>query len=79
MLFGRVEFTVDENQLKQTSLPPMSYFGGLLTSSIADREKEIIEAALMESRGKISGPYGAAAKLGIPRQVLDSKIAGVAD
>jgi DNA-binding NtrC family response regulator len=38
------------------------------------REREIIEAALAESRGRISGPTGAAAKLGIPRQTLESRI-----
>jgi len=41
----------------------------------SNRERELIEAALAESRGRISGPSGAAAKLGIPRQTLDSMIA----
>jgi transcriptional regulator with GAF, ATPase, and Fis domain len=45
--------------------------------SIADREREIIEAALAESGGRVAGPKGAAAKLGIPRQTLDSKIASL--
>jgi formate hydrogenlyase transcriptional activator len=35
---------------------------------------EMIETALAESYGRISGPSGAAAKLGIPRQTLESKI-----
>ncbi len=48
-----------------------------LAISIADREREMIEAALAESEGRISGPSGAAAKLGIPRQTLDSKIASL--
>jgi formate hydrogenlyase transcriptional activator len=43
----------------------------------ADREREIIEAALRESGGRVAGPKGAAAKLGIPRQTLDSKIASL--
>jgi formate hydrogenlyase transcriptional activator len=34
----------------------------------------MIEAALADSHGRISGPSGAAAKLGIPRQTLESKI-----
>jgi formate hydrogenlyase transcriptional activator len=34
----------------------------------------MIEAALLASQGRISGPSGAAAKLGIPRQTLESKI-----
>jgi len=51
--------------------------GGAATapaSSVNDREREMIEAALAESRGKIAGPNGAAIKLGIPRQTLDSRI-----
>jgi PAS domain S-box-containing protein len=40
----------------------------------ADREKVIIEAALAETGGRIAGLSGAAAKLGIPRQTLDSRI-----
>jgi len=48
-----------------------------LASSMAEREREIIEAALAESEGRVAGPNGAAAKLGIPRQTLDSKIANL--
>jgi formate hydrogenlyase transcriptional activator len=48
-----------------------------LPASIADREREIIEAALEKSEGRVAGPSGAAAKLGIPRQTLDSKIANL--
>jgi formate hydrogenlyase transcriptional activator len=40
----------------------------------ADEERQLIEAALSASGGRISGPSGAAAKLGIPRQTLESKI-----
>jgi formate hydrogenlyase transcriptional activator len=42
--------------------------------ALAEREVEMIQAALTESHGRISGPSGAAAKLGIPRQTLESKI-----
>jgi transcriptional regulator of acetoin/glycerol metabolism len=42
--------------------------------ALADREVEMIKAALAECHGRISGPAGAAAKLGIPRQTLESKI-----
>jgi formate hydrogenlyase transcriptional activator len=41
------------------------------------REKAVIEAALAHSRGRVSGPSGAAAKLGVPRQTLESKIASL--
>jgi formate hydrogenlyase transcriptional activator len=40
----------------------------------AHKEREIIEAALAESHGRVSGPSGAAAKLGIPSTTLESKI-----
>jgi formate hydrogenlyase transcriptional activator len=39
------------------------------------QQRELIEEALAESRGKVAGPSGAATRLGIPRQTLESKIA----
>jgi transcriptional regulator with GAF, ATPase, and Fis domain len=45
-----------------------------LSRKPAAEEKEIIEAALRESGGRVSGPAGAAAKLGIPGSTLESKI-----
>jgi formate hydrogenlyase transcriptional activator len=45
-----------------------------LTADLAEREKAIIENALRETEGLISGPTGAAGKLGIPRQTLESRI-----
>src|ERR1700688_386118 len=45
-----------------------------LEGALVRQETEIIEAALAESRGRIRGPGGAAAKLGLPAQTLDSKI-----
>ena len=46
----------------------------LLTEALRNQEKEIIETALAESKGKVAGSSGAAAKLGIPRSTLDRKI-----
>ena len=43
-------------------------------TTLAEGEKELIQAPLAASRGRISGPSGAAVKLGIPRQTLESKI-----
>jgi len=43
-------------------------------SALEDREVEMIKDALAETHGRISGASGAAAKLGIPRQTLESKI-----
>jgi DNA-binding NtrC family response regulator len=45
-----------------------------LSKKLASQERELIEAALAESDGKVSGPRGAAARLGIPQSTLDSKI-----
>jgi PAS domain S-box-containing protein len=45
-----------------------------LTRTLQDQEKEMIEAALAECRGKVAGAHGAAARLGIPPSTLDSKI-----
>jgi PAS domain S-box-containing protein len=64
---------IDENWLSRTSgrVQPMSRS---LSEELMTREKERIEAALAETRGRVSGPSGAATKLGIPRSTLDSKI-----
>ena len=43
-------------------------------STLVEREREMIENALREAAELISGPTGAATKLGIPRQTLESKI-----
>ena len=40
----------------------------------AMEDREMIGAALAETRGRVSGPSGAAAKLGIPPSTLESKI-----
>jgi formate hydrogenlyase transcriptional activator len=68
-------FSVDEGWVKRELRRPRTT--APLVSSIAEREREMIETALSESGGRISGPSGAAAKLGIPRQTLDSKIASL--
>ena len=62
---------VDESWLKG-ELAESSQKRGL--SALADQEVEMIQAALAETHGRISGPTGAAAKLGIPRQTLEWKI-----
>ena len=45
-----------------------------LSEKVAAQEKEIIEAALRNSQGRVFGPSGAAAKLGIARSTLEAKI-----
>jgi PAS domain S-box-containing protein len=73
-------FSVDEAWFKRelsSELPRQSMQEGGLGRLVRDREKEMIEAALASSGGRISGPAGAAAKLGIPRQTLESKISSL--
>jgi PAS domain S-box-containing protein len=66
-------FSIDEAWLKQKpSTVPHS--GVALNGALLAHEKEVIEAALAQSHGRISGPAGAAAKLGIPDSTLEAKI-----
>jgi len=66
-------FWVDEAWLSSQGAPrPKS--SGLLTETVQNYEKGLIKAALAESNGKVAGPNGAAAKLGIPRSTLALKI-----
>jgi formate hydrogenlyase transcriptional activator len=66
-------FWIDEAWLSSQNAPrPES--SSSLTQNLQNYEKELIEAALAESNGKVAGPSGAAAKLGIPRSTLDLKI-----
>jgi formate hydrogenlyase transcriptional activator len=45
-----------------------------LGNALGERQRAMIEAALAETNGRVSGPSGAAAKLGLPRSTLESKI-----
>jgi formate hydrogenlyase transcriptional activator len=66
-------FSVDETWLRrEPSVAPSRT--GTLNGTLVRQEKEMIEAALSDSQGRISGPAGAAAKLGLPARTLDSKI-----
>jgi formate hydrogenlyase transcriptional activator len=67
-------FSIDENWLPKQPSPTEPKNQMELSRSLLAQEKEMIEAALKESRGRIFGPKGAAAKLGIPRSTLESKI-----
>jgi len=73
-------FSVEESWLKRelphesSRLNPLSKGLGRLDET---KEKEMIEAALAQTAGRVSGPTGAAALLGVPRQTLESKIANL--
>ena len=73
--------SVDAKWLRRdTNAAPKGSQRGVLAESekaFARREREAIETALAESEGRISGPEGAAARLGVSRQTLDSKIASL--
>jgi DNA-binding NtrC family response regulator len=67
------EFKVDESWL---STAPASD-SRVLSSTVAGHERAIIENALRASGGRVYGPSGAAARLGIARSTLESKIRGL--
>jgi formate hydrogenlyase transcriptional activator len=64
---------IDESWLSTDSLTA-EQATGTRSKLPAAREKEIIEAALAETRGRVSGLSGAARKLGIPSTTLESRI-----
>jgi formate hydrogenlyase transcriptional activator len=67
-------FSVDESWLSRQprATGPKSQIE--LSQKLAAQEKEMIEAVLRESGGRVDGPSGAAARLGMPRSTLESKI-----
>jgi len=65
------EFAVDESWLPVSS-GAQSQLG--LSGRLAAHEKEIVEEALRASGGRVAGAAGAAARLGLPRSTLESKI-----
>jgi PAS domain S-box-containing protein len=69
-------FSVDESWLATTSSAAPRVEAPVAINGVSElwNEREIIEAALAETRGRVSGPSGAAAKLGIPPSTLDHRI-----
>jgi len=65
--------SMDESWFRRESAsrtdPPISF-----NAAVTTNERELIERALAECAGRVGGPKGAAAKLGLPRQTLESKI-----
>ena len=66
-------FSVDETWIR-TDLPVARNQRSTLNGALARQEKQMIEGTLAECYGRISGPMGAATKLGLPARTLDSKI-----
>jgi PAS domain S-box-containing protein len=75
-------FSIDESWLSKKPVPvghPVKASPLAKSQVVKDRiephsEREIIEAALVATRGRVSGPSGAAAKLGIPPSTLETRI-----
>jgi transcriptional regulator with GAF, ATPase, and Fis domain len=67
-------FSIDESWLPQQSSPSEPKDRIQLSLELVAQETSMIEAALKESQGRVFGPTGAAARLGIPRSTLESKI-----
>jgi transcriptional regulator with GAF, ATPase, and Fis domain len=68
-------FSVDELWLSKRSSPEASRAETPPSLNVDPRsEREIVEAALAQTRGRVSGPSGAAAKLRIPPSTLDTRI-----
>ena len=67
--------TIDERWLCGTLLSPSVATGAIPTNAtLAGRGRDAIEAALKESKGRVAGPFGAAARLGVLSSTLESKI-----
>jgi DNA-binding NtrC family response regulator len=66
-------FSVDEAWLSREPVP-IRPVGQPLSEQLVTHEKAVIEAALAEASGRVSGPSGAAAKLGLRPSTLESKI-----
>jgi formate hydrogenlyase transcriptional activator len=67
-------FSFDHSWLpQQQNLSTESKHQSGLPRRLLAQEKDMIEAALKDSRGRVFGPTGAAAKLGIPRSTLESR------
>jgi PAS domain S-box-containing protein len=66
-------FSVDESWLSREPLCARS-LNQALPEKLTIEEKTMIETALAQTRGQVAGPYGAAARLGMPASTLESKI-----
>jgi len=60
--------SIDKRWLSVSSRQPQE------SKTLLDHEREAIETALTHTKGRVSGPLGAAVKLGIPSSTLESRI-----
>jgi transcriptional regulator with GAF, ATPase, and Fis domain len=66
------DFSVDQSWIPSEAFETQA--GPPLSDNLAIHEKQMIEIALAQTRGQVSGPAGAAAKLGLKGSTLESKI-----
>ena len=71
---SRDTLSIDERWLSGRRSPAPPTVLASPTSRLAVQEKDAIEAARAESKGRVSGPFGAAPRLGVPSSTLESKI-----
>jgi len=70
-------FSIDQSWLFQEPASSEPENPQDFAQELAAKERKMIESALRESGGRVSGPTGAAAKLGIARSTLESKISSL--
>ena len=63
-----------ERPAAQSAAQPIQRIFRPRTRATQEKEKEAIERVLMECKGRVSGPFGAASQLGVPSSTLESKI-----
>jgi DNA-binding NtrC family response regulator len=64
--------SIDQRWLSGRSVIPRAVAG--VTPTLATHERDAIEKALTETKGRVAGPFGAAGRLGVPPSTLESKI-----
>jgi formate hydrogenlyase transcriptional activator len=72
ILCDEAELTVPAELLIEKNPRPAS--GGALDTALQHSELQMIEQALEQAEGRVSGPTGAAIRLGVPASTLESKI-----
>jgi transcriptional regulator with GAF, ATPase, and Fis domain len=73
ILCDRETLSIDESCMHRETLDTLQT-STRLGEALMNTEKAMIEATLAETGGRVSGPSGAAVKLGIPRSTLESRI-----
>jgi formate hydrogenlyase transcriptional activator len=73
ILCDRETLSIDESWMHRETVETLQR-PTQLSEALTNTEKEMIETALEETVGRVSGPSGAAVKLGIPRSTLESRI-----